>query len=110
LRTATGKTLQKDNTMKDMLGQEIVPGDIFTIAGGNARFGGLTIEVGIVISNTQKMLKTYTTKFDKIKLKPTNKTPRKVLKIETPSEIFLKTDAVQLLLKTYQKHVDFNKP
>ena len=70
--------------MKDMLGQSIAPGDIFTIAGGNARFGGLVIEVGIVISNTEKMLKTYVTRFDKIKLKPLNKTPRKVLKITDP--------------------------
>jgi hypothetical protein len=96
--------------MKDMLGQSIAPGDIFTIAGGNARFGGLVIEVGIVISNTEKMLKTYVTRFDKIKLKPLNKTPRKVLKITDPSSVFLKNESVQELLKVYQTHLDFNSP
>ena len=96
--------------MKDMLGQDITPGDIFTIAGGNARFGGLVIEVGIVLSTTQKMLKTYVTRFDKVKLKPMNKTARKVLKVTNPSEIFRKNESVQALLKIYQEHVNFNKP
>ena len=34
--------------MQDMIGQEIYPGDFFVMPGGNARYGGLVIEIGIV--------------------------------------------------------------
>ena len=94
--------------MKDMLGEDVKPGDFFLIPGGNARFGGLVIEVGIILSNTQKMLKTYVTRFDKIKCKPVNKTPRKVLKVTNPTETFLENEAVKQLMKMYQEHEEFN--
>lgn len=84
--------------MKDMIGQEILPGDIFIIPGGNVRFGGLVLEFGVVLSKTEKMLKTTVTRLDKIKLKPTNKTPRKVLKIDINSHLSL-NPAIQELLK-----------
>ena len=84
--------------MKDMIGQEISTGDIFIIPGGNVRFGGLVLEFGIVLSKTEKMLKTTVTRLDKIKLKPTNKTPRKVLKIDINSHLNTHP-AIQELLK-----------
>jgi hypothetical protein len=84
--------------MKDMIGQEISVGDVFIIPGGNVRFGGLVLEFGIVLSKTEKMLKTTVTRLDKIKLKPTNKTPRKVLKIDINSHLSLHP-AIQELLK-----------
>lgn len=86
--------------MQDMIGQEIAPGDIFIIPGGNVRFGGLVLEFGIVLSNTQKMLKTTVTRLDKVKLKPTNKTPRKVLKINL-SPALQQHSAILELLKIY---------
>ena len=63
--------------MKDMLGQNLSPGDMFLMPGGNARYGGLILEVGIILSMTEKRLKTLTTKFDKVKLRPTTKTSTK---------------------------------
>jgi hypothetical protein len=89
--------------MLDMIQQEISPGDIFVIPGGNVRFGGLVLEVGIVLSNTEKMLKTFTTRLDKVKPKPTNKTPRKVLKIQQTSEL-LAQEAIKELLSIYQTY------
>ena len=94
--------------MQDMLGESISAGDLFLIPGGNARFGGLVIEVGIVLSTTQKMLKTYVSRFDKIKCKPINKTPRKVLKVTNPSQNFLQNESVKELLKKYETHREFN--
>ena len=94
--------------MQDMLGEDISAGDLFLIPGGNARFGGLVIEVGIVLSTTQKMLKTYVSRLDKIKCKPINKTPRKVLKVTNPSQNFLQNQSVKELLKKYEAHQEFN--
>lgn len=87
-----------------MLGEEISPGDLFLIPGGNARFGGLVIEVGVVLSNTEKMLKTLVSRFDKVKCKPLNKTPRKVLKITQPSQNLLESQAVKELLRLRSEH------
>jgi len=86
--------------MQDMIGQEISPGDFFVMPGGNARYGGLVIEVGIVLSHGAKMMKTLITRFDKVKAKPTNKTSKKVLKI-TLTEEMQKTDAVIKLKEHY---------
>ena len=86
-----------------MIGQDIAPGDLFIIPGGNVRFGGLVLEVGIVLSATEKRLKTLITRFDKPKLKPTNKTPRKLLKVLANDE-YLNQEAVILLYKTSQNH------
>ena len=88
--------------MKDMIGQDIAPGDLFIIPGGNVRFGGLVLEVGIVLSATEKRFKTLITRFDKPKLKPTNKTPRKLLKV-LPNDEYLDQEAVILLYKTYNE-------
>ena len=78
--------------MKDMLGQTIFPGDFFLIPGGNVRYGGLVLEIGIVLSMTEKRLKTLITRFDKIKLKPTTKSPVKIFKINTNKNLFLSTE------------------
>lgn len=85
-----------------MIGQDIAPGDLFIIPGGNVRFGGLVLEVGIVLSATEKRFKTLITRFDKPKLKPTNKTPRKLLKV-LPNDEYLDQEAVILLYKTYNE-------
>jgi hypothetical protein len=75
--------------MKDMLGRTISAGDLFLIPGGNVRYGGLVLEIGIVLSMTEKRLKTLVTRFDKIKLKPTTKTSIKVFKLDTTLESFM---------------------
>ena len=67
--------------MKDMIGQPLKPGDIFLMPGGNPRYGGLTLEIGIILAMTEKRLKTITTKFSKIQLKHTTKTSTKVFKL-----------------------------
>jgi hypothetical protein len=72
--------------MRDMLERIISPGDFFLIPGGNVRYGGLVLEIGIVLSMTEKRIKTLITRFDKVKLKPTTKTSAKVFKIN-PAEI-----------------------
>ena len=74
--------------MKDMLGQELKPGEFFLIPGGNVRYGGLVLEIGIILSMTEKRLKTLITRFDKIKLKPTTKTSTKVFKLPVDSNLF----------------------
>ncbi len=74
--------------MEDMLGQTISTGDFFLIPGGNVRYGGLVLEVGIVLSMTEKRLKTLITRFDKIKLKPTTKTSTKVFKLPVNTDLF----------------------
>ena len=71
--------------MKDMLGQELNPGDYFLIPGGNVRYGGLVLEVGVILSMTEKRLKTLITRFDKIKPKATTKTSTKVFKLPANS-------------------------
>lgn len=71
-----------------MIGQKIQPGDFFLIPGGNVRYGGLVLEIGIVLSMTEKRMKTVITKFDKIKLKPTTKTSAKVFKLPVTSNVF----------------------
>lgn len=88
--------------MKDMLGQELSPGDYFLIPGGNVRYGGLVLEVGIILSMTEKRLKTLITRFDKIKLKPTTKTSTKVFKLPVNSA-FVK-------LNTNKDHFFFGNP
>ena len=76
--------------MKDMLGQNLNPGDFFLIPGGNVRYGGLVLEIGVILSMTEKRLKTLITKFDKIKLRPTTKTSTKVFKIPVNATFFHK--------------------
>ena len=51
-----------------MLERTISPGDFFLIPGGNVRYGGLVLEIGIVLALTEKRMKTLITRFDKIKL------------------------------------------
>jgi hypothetical protein len=109
--------------MKDMLGQTIFPGDFFLIPGGNVRYGGLVLEIGIVLSMTEKRLKTLITRFDKIKLKPTTKTPTKIFKLpvrlsDDPicrlelneyQELFYSNEALLALKGAYEKFNQQNK-
>lgn len=85
-----------------MINQDIAPGDFFIVPGGNVRFGGLVLEIGIVLSATDKRFKTLITRFDKPKVKPTNKTPKKLLKVFLNDE-YLDQEAVKLLLQHYQQ-------
>ncbi len=87
--------------MKDMIGQDLTPGDYFIMPGGNARYGGLILEVGIIISMTEKRIKTLVTKFDKVKTKPVNKTPKKVLKIQI-NDSLRETEAIQKLQAIFE--------
>jgi hypothetical protein len=75
--------------MKDMLGRTVSVGDLFLIPGGNVRYGGLVLEIGVVLSMTEKRIKTLITRFDKIKLKPTTKTSTKIFKLNTTLELFM---------------------
>jgi len=79
-----------------MLERTIAPGDFFLIPGGNVRYGGLVLEIGIVLSLTEKRMKTLITRFDKIKLKPTTKTSVKVFKI-SPAEIINNAESAILV-------------
>jgi len=88
--------------MKDMIGQDLKSGDYFLIPGGNARYGGLILEVGIIVfmpAPGKKMLKALTTRWDNPKLKTINKTPKKILKINLTEEM-KETDAI-IKLKTH---------
>ena len=78
--------------MKDMIGQTLNVGDIFIIPGGNARYGGLVLEAGIILSFTEKRLKALVTRLDKINLKPTTKTPAKVFKLNLNKDNFLNNE------------------
>ncbi len=78
--------------MKDMIGQPLKPGDMFLMPGGNPRYGGLILEIGIILSMTEKRLKTITTKLSKIQLKRTTKTPSKVFKLQLNKDLFLSTE------------------
>tara|TARA_B100000945_G_C20163181_1_gene494134 strand:- start:332 stop:616 length:285 start_codon:yes stop_codon:yes gene_type:complete len=93
--------------MRDIINQIVSPGDFFLIPGGNARYGGLTIEVGVVLSMTEKRLKTLIIRFDKTKLKPITKTPKKILKIEL-TESLLAQESVQMLVKAYKEFKENN--
>jgi hypothetical protein len=75
--------------MKDMLGQNLNPGDMFLMPGGNPRYGGLILEIGIILSMTEKRLKTLTTRFDKVKLRPTTKTSTKVFKLQIDKNLYI---------------------
>lgn len=99
--------------MKDMLERTIGPGDFFLIPGGNVRYGGLVLEIGIVLSMTEKRLKTLITRFDKVKLKPTTKTSTKVFKV-SPAEIIdnaentILVPAIVELQNAFTKHKAHN--
>jgi len=82
--------------MKDMIGQTLNPGDMFLMPGGNPRYGGLVLEIGIILSMTEKRLKVLTTRFDKIKPKTTTKTPTKVFKIQIDKDIYINEDLGEL--------------
>jgi len=107
--------------MKDMLGQEVSSGDFFLIPGGNVRYGGLVLEFGIVLSMTEKRLKTLITRLDKIKLKPTTKTSTKVFKLPVnkslfqvthhdlgEQKLFYENPAILALQEAFTKHEAYN--
>ena len=88
--------------MKDNINQEINIGDYFIIPGGNIRYGGLVLELGIVLDKTEKRLKTLITRFDKVKLKPTTKSPKKIMVINLHDSSYLEnTEAAIKLQKAY---------
>lgn len=87
--------------MKDMFGENLSVGDFFMIPGGNVRYGGLVLEVGVVLSMTEKRVKTLITRFDKVKLKPTSKTPTKLYKINLTDSLKA-TEAIIALKKALE--------
>ena len=90
--------------MKDMIGQELVSGDFFIMPSGNPRYGGLRLEIGIILSMTEKRLKTLTARFDKIEVKKTTKTSSKVLKINISSDsAYHDNQSVAFLKKQYHE-------
>jgi len=72
--------------MKDSLGRTISIGDIFLIPGGNPRYGGLHLEIGIIEAITEKRIKTIVTKLagDKHAFKKSSRTSTKILVIDDP--------------------------
>ena len=83
--------------MKDMLGTDIQVDDVVLFPGGNARYGGLNITVGVVKKMTAKRLSLITGNLvpDGKKYKATNKTGAKVLVCTDPQ--VLASDQVQAL-------------
>ena len=73
--------------MKDMIGQEINLDDLVVYPGGNARYGGLKLIVGLVTKLTEKRITLITGPmvYDGKPLKTTSKTGPKVLKIDISS-------------------------
>jgi hypothetical protein len=84
----------------DMLGNPIDVGDLFVIPDGNARYGGLKIYIGLVLSRTEKTMTTEVFELPSGKPKGTKrKTPSKVLKID-PN---FYTDYSNFILELQQK-------
>ena len=81
----------------DMIGNEISIGDIVLYPGGNARYGGLKLIVGIVIKKTPKRISLLGGSLtpDGKAFKNTAKTGVKVLRCEDPE--ILRSEIVQLL-------------
>jgi hypothetical protein len=91
--------------MLDMIGQEVNSGDFFLVPGGNARYGGLTLEVGIVLLSDPNFtrLKVAICKLDKPNsLRRTVKTSQKIFKLNTPSKEFLTNESVIKLKELYE--------
>lgn len=72
-----------ESSFCDMFGNPISIGDIFIIPDGNARYGGLKLYVGIIISQTEKTVSTEVFELPSGKPKGIKrKTPSKLLKID----------------------------
>jgi hypothetical protein len=70
--------------MIDILGAEINVGDLVIYPGGNARYGGLKLIVGLVTKLTEKRvtLNTSPLVYDGKPFKTTSKTGAKILKLQ----------------------------
>jgi hypothetical protein len=81
----------------DMLGNEISEGDIVLYPGGNARYGGLKLIVGLVIKKTPKRISLIAGSLtpDGKAFKSIAKTGAKVLRCEDPQ--ILQSETVKLL-------------
>tara|TARA_R100000458_G_C8029186_1_gene85444 strand:- start:124 stop:438 length:315 start_codon:yes stop_codon:yes gene_type:complete len=78
------------NPKLDVTGKILHPGDIFIFPAGSPRYGGLRFDIGIVVSETDKRLKTISTKLvskdgKKAKHTITTRTGSKLLKIQDPA-------------------------
>jgi hypothetical protein len=88
------------NPKNDYLGSQLQNGDIFLIPAGSPRYGGLRFDIGIIVSQTEKRLKTITTKLktDKARsFKLSSRTGAKILKVDDTS--IYKLDVVDELRK-----------
>jgi len=91
--------------MLDMIGQEINSGDFFLVPGGNARYGGLTLEVGIVLlyDPNYTRLRVAICKLDKPNsLRRTVKTSQKVFKLNNLNKEFFTNESVIKLKELYE--------
>lgn len=77
-----------DSTFNDLAGKEVRVGDIFVFPSGSPRYGGLTLEIGIVVKKTSSRISTISTKL-------LNKSdPKFKTSSRTTSKILVVTDAV----------------
>ena len=77
-----------DSTFNDLAGKEVRVGDIFVFPSGSPRYGGLTLEIGIVVKKTSSRISTISTKL-------VNKSdPKFKTSSRTTSKILVVTDAV----------------
>ena len=84
----------------DMLGNKISEGDIVIYPGGNARYGGLKLIVGLVVKRTPKRISLMAGSLapDGKPFKTVAKTGVKVLRCEDP--YILQSETVKLLQET----------
>jgi hypothetical protein len=81
--------------MLDMIGQEIKLDDLVLYPGGNARYGGLKLTIGLVTKLTEKRvtLNTSPLVYDGKPFKTTSKTGAKILKLQNDFQ----AESIQLL-------------
>lgn len=95
--------------IKDMLGQKLQVGDIIVCPAGSQRYGGLRLDVGIIISRTEKRIKVLITKMieDTGKKSTYKTTVTKGSKFLLLSPISLETTVVESLIK--EANLDYGK-
>ena len=77
-----------NSTFCDLAGREVRIGDIFVFPTGSPRYGGLRLDIGIVVKKTSSRISTISTKL-------TNKSdPQFKLSSRTTGKILVVTDAM----------------
>lgn len=94
-----------DSTFNDLAGKEVRVGDVFVFPSGSPRYGGLTLEIGIVIKKTSSRISTISTKLinkSDPKFKTSSRTTSKVLVV---THAVLDLPIVQALIKQSEKYL-----